>query len=77
MLGWHALLQGLMRALLVVVLHKGIELHLQCRFVRRRLFAQGMLERAMHPLVATVLLWLAPLDALRADAQPYLPYRQA
>src|SRR5258708_14971251 len=71
MLGRHALLQGLMRALLVVVLHKGIELHLQCRFVRRRLFAQGMLERAVHPLVATVLLWLAPLDALRPDAQPY------
>lgn len=77
MLGRHALLQGLMRALLVVVLHKGIELHLQCRFVRRRLFAQGMLERAVHPLVATVLLWLAPLDALRPDAQPYPPYRQA
>src|SRR2546427_370341 len=57
MLGRHALLQGLMRALLVVVLHKGIELHLQCRFVRRRLFAQGMLERAVHPLVATVFLW--------------------
>src|SRR2546427_51842 len=55
--------------LLVVVLHKGIELHLQCRFVRRRLFAQGMLERAVHPLVATVLLWLAPLDALRPDAR--------
>nr|WP_265334625.1 hypothetical protein [Delftia tsuruhatensis] len=59
-----------MRAMLVVVLHKGIELHLQCRFVRRRLFAQGMLERAVHPLVATVLLWLAL--SMRSGLMPSL-----
>src|SRR5438270_12522846 len=63
-----------MRTLPVVLLSKGIEVALLCgkSFLRWHCF----LQRAVHPLVATVLCWFARTNPLGFDPKPYPPFRE-
>ncbi len=66
-----------MRTKLIVFGLKAIELALLGTSVSGWRAGGFGLQRAMHPLVATVLLWLARLDQFREDAEPDPPGRQA
>ena len=66
-----------MRTKLVIFCLKAIELALLSPPVGGWWARRLRLQRAMHPLVATVLLRLARLDQFRKDAKPYPPSRQA
>src|SRR5439155_1453803 len=72
----HLHAQRLMRALLVVALDEGIEARLLLEHVRLGRPRRLSLQREMHPLVPAVLLGLARLDALDANAEPQPPHRQ-
>ena len=67
--GRWLLAQGLVWPGVVEATAKGIEaLLLQCE-IRRRWLAAVLLEGEMHALMASVLLWVAWLDALGLDAE--------
>ena len=61
--------QALMRALVIEHVAKVIEAALLRAKGRRRRFRRVLLERAMHPLMATVLLRSACLNALMHDPE--------
>jgi len=54
----------------------GIEAGLLLQHVRRGRFGRFFFQRKMHPLMATVLLRVAGLDAFNLDAQAEPPHRE-
>ena len=68
---WDLVVQGLMGTLIVEHVTKTIEAALLCTKGCRRRLRRVLLERPMHPLVATVLLRSAGLYPLMHD--PKLP----
>src|SRR6266446_1982585 len=68
--------QAAMRTLLVVLPAEGIERTLLCTQRASGRFGGGGLERTVHPLMATVLLWLTRLNALRHDSKLEQPHRE-
>jgi hypothetical protein len=66
---WDLVVQALMRALVIEHVAKVIEAPLLCAKGCGRRFRRVRLQRAMHPLMATVLLWSACLNALMHDSE--------
>ena len=66
---WDLVVQALMRTLIVEYVAKSIEAALLCAKRCRRRFRRVLLQCAMHPLMATVLLRPARLDALMHDPE--------
>src|ERR1700678_2803832 len=66
---WDLVVQALMRALVVEHVAKVIEAALLCAKGCRRRFRRVLHQRAMHPLMATVLLRSACLNALMYDSE--------
>jgi hypothetical protein len=66
---WDLVVQALMRALVIEHVAKVIEAALLCAKECRRRFRRLLLQRAMHPLMATVLLRSACLNALMHDPE--------
>src|SRR5271169_1272810 len=66
---WDLVVQALMRALVVEHVAKVIEAALLCTKGCRRRFRRVLLQRAMHPLMAAVLLRSACLNALMHDPE--------
>jgi len=66
---WDLVVQALMRALVVEHVVKVIEPALLSAKGCRRRFRRVLLQRAMHPLMATVLLRPARLNALMHDPE--------
>jgi hypothetical protein len=65
-----------MRPLVVVALDEAIELGLLLKKVLRSRPGRFLLQREVHAFVATVLLRVAGLDALKADPQAQPPHRE-
>src|ERR1700757_1436515 len=61
---WNLVVQALMRALIIKYVAKVIESALLCSKRCRRRSRRVLLQRAMHSLMPTVLLWSACLNAL-------------
>lgn len=72
-----ALPQTLVRSLFVVVDAETVKEFLLRLPVRRRRMSDCLLEGAVHPFVAAVLLRLPRLDAFRQNAQSNPPRKQA
>src|SRR6202011_5762184 len=70
----RGLTQGFMRALAIELLAKTLEARLLLRQVGGRRSGGFGPQRLVHPLMASVLLRLARLDALRRDAELDPPY---
>ena len=66
---WDLVIQTLVRALVVEDVAKVVEAALLCAKRCRRRFRRVLLEGAMHPLMATVLLRSACLNALMHDPE--------
>src|SRR5271163_1207294 len=66
---WDLVVQALMRALVVEHVAKVIEAALLCAKGCRRRLRRVLLQRAMHPLMATVLLRSTCLNALVHDPE--------
>lgn len=66
---WDLVVQTLMRALVIEYVTKVIETALLCAKGRRSRFRRILLQRSMHPLMATVLLRSACLNALMYDSE--------
>ena len=66
---WDLVVQALMRALVIEHVTKVIEAALLCAKRCRRRFRRVLLQRAVHPLMATVLLRSACLNALMYDSE--------
>lgn len=75
--GWRSLTKSFVRAVVVVSGAEAVEepLLLEHRVARR--IGGLLLERAVHPLVPTILLRLSRLDALGRDAELDPPHRQS
>jgi hypothetical protein len=67
--GGNLVVQTLMRALVVEHIAKAIEAALLCSKGCRGWFGRVLLQSAMHPLVAAVLLWPTRLNALMHDPE--------
>src|SRR6202012_2677314 len=66
---WDLVVQALMRALVIEHIAKVIEAALLCTKRCRRRFRRVLLQRAVHPLMATVLLRPTCLNALMNNPQ--------
>jgi hypothetical protein len=66
---WDLVVQALMRALVIEHVAKVIEAALLCAKGSRRRFRRVLLQSAMHPLMPTVLLRSACLNALMYDPE--------
>ena len=73
---WNLVVQALMRALVIEHVAKVIEAALLCAKGCRRRFRRVLLQRAMHPLMATVLLRSACLNALMYDSELHPAQRE-
>jgi hypothetical protein len=69
--GWDLIVQALVRALVIEHVAEIIKAVLLCTKGCRRWFRRVLLQRAMHPLVATVLLRSAGLYPLMYDPEPH------
>ena len=62
---WNPVIQALVRTLVIEHIAKVIESALLCaKGCRRRFYSRVLLQRAMHPFMAAVLLRSAGLDTL-------------
>ena len=66
---WDLVVQALMRVLVIEYVAEVIEAALLCAKGCRRRFRRVLLQRAMHPLMAPVLLRSACLNALMHDPE--------
>ena len=71
------LLQRLVRTLLVEVLAKRVESLLLFARAQRRRLRRLLRQRAVHPLVSTIVLRRSRTAEMRLDAQLQQPYRQS
>ena len=71
------LLQRLVRTLLVEVLAKHVEALLLFARAQRRRSRRLLRQRAVHPLVSTIVLRRSRTAEMRLDAQLQQPYRQS
>ena len=71
------LLQRLVRTLLVEVLAKHVEALLLFARAQRRRLRRLLRQRAVHPLVSTIVLRRSRTAEMRLDAQLQQPYRQS